>query len=177
LSSSRREWIFGASNSNSGCGPLKLDTLRVRQAKASALAGNAGYAPSPVRSVNAVKNAPVAGTGKHAVAGEDRRRSQRVLLRVRANIFVALQGKPAAFEVITLSVNHHGALVVMAQNLPLDTRLVLEHAGTKERVACKVARAAREMPEGFHVPIEFDSPTPDFWRIAFPPADWRADDQ
>ncbi len=113
---------------------------------------------------------------KRAIDAADRRRSQRVLLRVRANIFVALHGKPAAFEVVTLSVNHHGALVVMAENLPPDTRLVLEHSGTKERVACKVGRASREMPEGFHVPIEFDSPAPDFWRIAFPSTDWSADD-
>lgn len=144
--------------------------------KASAPAGSAGYAPSPVRAANEVNTAPAAGAVKQVIAGEDKRRSQRVLLRVRANVFVALQGKPAAFEVMTLSVNNDGAMIVMAQNLPAETRLVLEHAGTKERVACKVARAAREMPEGFQVPIEFDSPMPDFWRIAFPPSDWRPDD-
>jgi hypothetical protein len=32
------------------------------------------------------------------------------------------------------------------------------------------------MPEGFHIPIEFDSPAPDFWKIAFPPTDWRPQD-
>jgi hypothetical protein len=32
------------------------------------------------------------------------------------------------------------------------------------------------MPEGFHVPLEFDSPAPDFWRIVFPPLDWRPED-
>ncbi|MGD0403760.1 MAG: PilZ domain-containing protein [Candidatus Acidiferrales bacterium] len=110
---------------------------------------------------------------KPVIAGEERRRSYRVLLRVRASIHVALQGKPVTFETVTLSVSNHGALVVLSQNLPLDTRLVLEHSGTKERVACKVARIAREMPEGFHVPLEFDSPAPNFWRIAFPPSDWR----
>jgi hypothetical protein len=29
------------------------------------------------------------------------------------------------------------------------------------------------MPEGYHVPLEFDTPEPNFWGIAFPPADWR----
>jgi hypothetical protein len=99
------------------------------------------------------------------------------LLRVRASIYVALKGKPEAFEVMTLSVNHHGAQVVMAQDLPSGSRLVLEHSGTKERVACKVVRPGKEMPDGFHVSVEFDSPSPDFWRIAFPAADWRPDDQ
>jgi hypothetical protein len=113
---------------------------------------------------------------KQVIAGEERRRSYRVLLRVRASIHVALQGKPVTFETVTLSVSNHGALVVLSQSLPCETRLVLEHSGTKERVACKVARIAREMPEGFHVPLEFDSPAPNFWRIAFPPSDWRPPD-
>jgi hypothetical protein len=111
------------------------------------------------------------------VAVEERRRSQRVLLRTRAKIHVALAGKLTTIDAITLSVNPQGALVVMSQNLPVESRLVLEHGNTKERVACKVARAAREMPEGFHVPLEFDSPAPAFWGIAFPPMDWRADDE
>jgi hypothetical protein len=109
-------------------------------------------------------------------AGEERRRSQRVLLRVRAKVHVALQGKPATFEVTTLSVNSHGALIALAQNLPTDTRLVLEHDGTKERISCRVVRPPRETSEGFHTAIEFDSADADFWRIAFPPSDWRAED-
>jgi hypothetical protein len=65
----------------------------------------------------------------------------------------------------------------MERSLPIETRLVLEHGGTKERVACKVTRPAREMPEGFQVPLEFDSPAPHFWKINFPPSNWRPDDQ
>jgi len=113
---------------------------------------------------------------KHLGTGEERRRSQRVLLRVRASIHVALHGKATSFDVTTLSVNPHGALVLLERSLPADTRLVLEHGVTKDRVACKVTRAPREMPEGYHVPLEFDSPAPAFWRIAFPPADWRPTD-
>ncbi len=109
-------------------------------------------------------------------AGEERRRSQRVLLRVRAKVHVALRGTPTTFEVVTLSVNSHGALVVLEQNLPAQTRLVLEHAGTRERMACTVVRPPRETNDGFHTAIEFDSPAPDFWRIAFPPSDWRPED-
>jgi PilZ domain len=109
----------------------------------------------------------------HAAAGEEKRRSQRVLLRVRASLYVALNGKPTTFETVTLSVNNHGAMIILKQGLPPETRFVLEHSGTKERVACKVVRPSREMPDGFQIPIEFDSPAPNFWRIAFPPNDWR----
>ncbi|HTS12812.1 MAG TPA: hypothetical protein VMH00_11895 [Candidatus Limnocylindrales bacterium] len=98
------------------------------------------------------------------------------MLRIRASIHVALQGKQSTLEATTLSVNDHGAVVVVGRNLPENTPLILEHGHTKEKVACKVARPAREMAEGFQIPIEFDSPAPDFWKIAFPPSDWRADE-
>ncbi len=111
-----------------------------------------------------------------APSGSERRRGQRVLLRVRASIHVALMGQPETFDVATLSVNPHGALVLMDRNLAAETRLVLEHGSTKERVACKVVRSSQKMPEGFHVPLEFDSPAPDFWKIDFPSPDWRPDE-
>lgn len=103
----------------------------------------------------------------------DRRRTQRVLLRVRANVHVAVQGKESTYEATTLSVNDHGAIIVLKHSLPIETHLILQHVGTNETVACRVTRTARQMPEGFHVPLEFDRPAPNFWRIAFPPTDWR----
>lgn len=142
--------------------------------------GKAGSAyAGPARLMAPAAKGAANAAARHRALGHaaERRRGQRVLLRVRANVHVALQGQSTTFEVATLSVNPSGALVVMKQSLPAETRLVLEHKGTKERVACKVARPPREMPEGFHVPLEFDSPAPNFWKIAFPPADWRPDDQ
>jgi hypothetical protein len=152
---------------------LKLDALNITAAKPSAKAPQSGDAPSKFAPT---KPGPQAVPLKPAILPGAGRRTQRVLLRIHANIHVALQGKATTFEVHTLSVNPLGALVVLQQHLPPETRLVLEHRGTKERVACKVARSPREAPEGFHTAIEFDSPAPDFWRIAFPPADWRSDD-
>jgi len=107
---------------------------------------------------------------------QERRRGQRVTLRIKVLVHVALQGKATSFAAATMSVSPDGALVVIERGLPIDTRLVLEHSGTRERVACRIARQPREMPEGFHVTLEFDSPAPDFWKIAFPPAGWRTDD-
>jgi len=114
-------------------------------------------------------------TGSASLAEQDRRRTQRVLLRVRASIHVAVQGHLATIDAATLSVNPHGAVVVMSESLPADTQVVLEHSGTRERIACKVARPPRQMAEGYHVPLEFDSPAPGFWKIDFPPSDWRPD--
>ena len=98
------------------------------------------------------------------------------MIRVRANVHVAVKGKATTLDASTVSVHPQGALVVLKESLPLDTRLVLEHAGTREKIACRVTRQAKEMPEGFHVPLEFDSPAPTFWKIDFPPCDWRPDE-
>jgi hypothetical protein len=102
-------------------------------------------AANPIQ--GAIANSSSVAGARHAVAGEERRRSQRVLLRVPVSVHVALGSKNSTFEVVTLSVNDHGALIAMPRGLALDTQLVLEHSLTKRRVACKVARAPREMPE------------------------------
>lgn len=158
-----------------GCRNLKTENLQVIPAARSAKPGD--------RSVSGPQPASVSGPAirrlpqpTHRIAGEERRRSQRVLLRVRAQIHVAVEGKATTFEVETLNVNPQGALVIMRQSLVPGTRLVLENRTTRERVACKVVRQPRESSEGFQIPLEFDSPAPQFWRIAFPPADWRPED-
>ena len=113
---------------------------------------------------------------KAAIASAERRRGQRVLLRIRTNIHVALQGKATTLDAATLSVTPQGAVVVLKQNIPAETHLVLEHGGTGQRVDCKVARPPRETAEGFHIPIEFSAPAPGFWKINFPPSNWRPED-
>ncbi len=126
---------------------------------------------SPVEALQTPNPAAAAKTG-----GEERRRSQRVLLRIRANVHVNLRGEQTSLEVRTLSVNPFGAMIISAENLPPQTRLVLENSVTREKIACRVVRAAKEMPEGFHIPVEFDAPAPKFWMIDFPPDDWRPHD-
>ncbi len=163
---------------SSGCGPLKLESFKI----AAATTQNSPVKPAGsglaavAHAASAANKAGVAPVGGGPISGEQRRKSQRVLLRVKANIHVALQGKPATIEATTLSVYNQGAMVVLKQSLPPETKLILENVGTKERVGCRVAKASREMPEGFHVPVEFDAPAPNFWGIAFPPTDWKPHD-
>lgn len=108
---------------------------------------------------------------------ENRRRGQRVLLRVRANAHIATKLKDEeVVPVMTLSVNPAGAMLVSPRNLAAQTRFVLEHAGTKETINCRVVASAKQAPEGFHVPISFDVPSPRFWKIDFPPEDWKPHD-
>jgi PilZ domain len=148
---------------------LKPEGLRV----------TSGQRPDPLANPNATSARPFGPAlvptkaKENGSPGRERRRAQRVTLRVPASVHVALQGKQASFGVTTVSVSSGGALLVLEKALAQETRLVLEHGRTRERIACRVTRPAREIPEGFQVAVEFDSPAPDFWGVAFPPADWR----
>ena len=86
---------------------------------------------------------------------------------VTAKVHVVLQGQEETLEALTISVNPHGALVLMKRGLPQETRLILENAGTRQRMGCRVVRAAREMAEGWLSSGTSNSirPAPDFWKI------------
>jgi hypothetical protein len=156
---------------------LKLDSLKISPTKMPTTTTKPLSGLGAIANAAAGANKPsVAPAANGAVSGEQRRKSQRVLLRVKANIHVALQGKQSTLEATTLSVYNQGAMIVLKQVLPAETKVILENIGTKERVGCRVAKGSREMPEGFHVPVEFDTPAPNFWGIAFPPADWKPHD-
>ena len=152
---------------------MKLNTFKVPLGKSAAT--QAKIIPLSAKPMSAAPKPPAARMA-HKIAGEERRGSQRVLLRVHASVHVAVRGKQLTIDATTLSVSNHGALVVMKEALPSDALLVLEHGMTRERVACKIARPAREVAEGYHIPLEFNSPAPNFWGIAFPPTDWRPPD-
>lgn len=106
-------------------------------------------------------------------AMEERRRGQRVLLRVPAQLFVTTDGKEITLSVNTISVNHHGALLLCPQSIPQESQILLENCRTRDKIGCRVTRPVKETPDGFQIPIEFEKPAPNFWQIVFPPTDWR----
>ena len=121
-------------------------------------------------------NSKSRGENGRLVVSGDRQRSQRVLLRVPATVHFNASGKPTSIPVTTLSVNSFGAMLVAPKAIPMSSQMVIEHGKTGERVACRVMRNPRQMPEGFHIPVEFDPPAPGFWQIEFPPTDWHPPD-
>jgi len=114
------------------------------------------------------------GIKRPAVPEEGKKRAQRVMLRFSMKAHVDLGGKPNTFTVTTVSVNPNGALLVAPQLLPESVQIVLENPSTRERATCRVVRAGKQMSGGYEVPIAFDPPAPNFWKIDFPPSDWRA---
>lgn len=113
------------------------------------------------------------GAGEAPRSGEDRRRSQRVLLRVAVTIHATVQGKPVHVPAFTVSVNDHGALLLCPQMFPAGGKFDLENDRTGEVQPCRVTRPPADTGDGYHVPVEFEKAAPNFWRISFPPPDWR----
>jgi hypothetical protein len=102
-----------------------------------------------------------------------RRRSQRVLMQVG----VKLNGKDAEgkdFEenTETLAINAHGALVLLAARVISGSRVQLKHNKTEEDQECRVVFLGPVRAAKREVGLEFSTPRPTFWRVAFPPEDW-----
>jgi len=101
------------------------------------------------------------------------RRSQRVCLRLP---IVVLREGPgtnvASEETFTLIVNAHGALIQLALTVEIGQLLGIKNMQTLEELVCRVVNLGPDQPGKREVGVEFELPSPRFWRIAFPPADW-----
>jgi len=99
---------------------------------------------------------------------EERRRAQRVLLRIRVTVQVA--GKPNQLEGNTHTVSASGAMLILPEGLVEGTMVTIENPKAQSKVEAKVVRPPQMSHEGSLVPVEFTSPSPNFWGIFFPPA-------
>lgn len=114
----------------------------------------------------------LAGKSAGAVA-EDRRRSQRVMLKVSVALHLKQGDKVTTIDAHTLVVNTHGAMLCVPQNVTAESHLELEHKRTKERKRVRVTRKPQSSPEGWLVPVEFEEHAEDFWHVSFPPPNWK----
>ncbi len=99
---------------------------------------------------------------------EERRRAQRVLLRMPVQVHI--DGKPQSVQGITHTVSENGGLIVIPDPLTVGTKITIENLKTQKSVEAKVARPPQISGEGSLVPIEFSTPSPGFWGIVFPPS-------
>ena len=101
------------------------------------------------------------------------RRSQRVCLKLP---IVVLREGPgtnvASEETQTLIVNAHGALIQLALTVEIGQLLGIKNTRTMEELVCRVVHLGLDQSGKREVGIEFEQPSPRFWRIAFPPSDW-----
>lgn len=108
--------------------------------------------------------------------GEERRRSQRVIIRVPVTLEITMSGQKVTVQAHTVAVNIHGAMVLCPRPIDADTALEIKNDRTRESAAARVTRAPRESAEGYLIPLEFSSPSPSFWQITFPPSNWKPSD-
>jgi hypothetical protein len=99
---------------------------------------------------------------------EERRRAQRVLLRMPVLMHIANQAEPVKAE--THTVSQTGAMLLVREGYPVGTKITLEHPPTKNRVEVRIVRAAQLSQGGSLQPVEFLTPAPNFWGVFFPPA-------
>jgi hypothetical protein len=102
-----------------------------------------------------------------------RRRSQRVLMQVAVRVRGQdAQGKAIEEETETLAINAHGALVLLKARLTSGCKVLMQHKRTQEESECHVAFLGPVRSGKAEIGLEFSSPRPAFWRVAFPPEDW-----
>src|SRR6266853_4850018 len=101
------------------------------------------------------------------------RRSQRVILKVTVVVLAHGADNKLVSEVTrTVTVNAHGARVVLRLKVSIGQLLTLRHSGTGEEVSCRVVYLSPHQAEKREVGVELMKPSPGFWRISFPPPDW-----
>lgn len=112
--------------------------------------------------------------GPQLQPAEERRRSQRVMIRIAVTLELTIAGKKTTVQAATASVNDHGAMLICTKNFPVETKFDLINERTARKQSCRVTRGALENQQGFLIPVEFPTPTPGFWHICFPPPGWKA---
>jgi len=114
--------------------------------------------------------AQVSNTPTHTGA---RRRSQRVLMQVPIRLRgTDVQGKDFEELTETLAINAHGALVLLTARLVSGGLVHMRHNKTEEEQECHVAFLGPVRSGKAEIGLEFTTPRPTFWRVAFPPEDW-----
>lgn len=123
--------------------------------------------PAPPAAGAAAPSVKRSATSARPQTNEERRRAQRVLLRMP--VLVHLEGKPNPIHGVTHTVSASGAMIILPQGLPTGTKLSVENPKTQKKVEAHVVRPPVMNAEGSLVPIEFTTPSPQFWNIFFPP--------
>src|SRR5271157_5185854 len=110
-----------------------------------------------------------------ADAEKNRRRSERVMLRMRVLVVAQNEERQQVQEEAeTQVVNAHGGLMKMKGHLFDGQPFVLKNPHNGAEMSCRVVRMEDRGMDSYHVAFEFAQPAPTFWPVVFPPADWVA---
>lgn len=102
------------------------------------------------------------------------RRSKRVILDVP--LVICGQAKNnGSFreETFTITVNAHGGLIVLENQVALGQKILLMNPKTWDELEATVAFVGPPHAGLAKVGFQFNKPAPEFWAISSPPADWN----
>lgn len=103
----------------------------------------------------------------------NRRRSERIFLQLRVIVEAEIErDRYVRLEAFTLVVNAHGGLLEMGLRVNKGQELVLINPSVGLREPSRVVEVRKSQDGQVAVAFEFVRPAPQFWPIAFPPADW-----
>jgi PilZ domain len=104
---------------------------------------------------------------------QDRRRSERVMLRVAVVVLAENEDRHQVLEKgYTQVVNAHGGLVQIKSHLHVGQSFLLSNPKNGMEMSCRVVRVEETGLEFYNIAFEFDHPASNFWPVVFPPADW-----
>jgi hypothetical protein len=105
----------------------------------------------------------------------DRRRSERVMLRMKVTVIADdVHRQPRQEEALTLVVNAHGGLLQMKMDVYVGQPMRVVNTQNHIEQDCRVVRVDDTSTDFFSVAFEFDQPNPKFWPVVFPPSDWAS---
>ncbi len=122
---------------------------------------------TPPAAAAAAPNVKRSANGVRLQTNEERRRAQRVHLRMPVVVYI--EGKANPIHGTTHTVSASGAMIILPQGLPTGTKISIENPKTQKKVEAHVVRPPVMNAEGSLVPIEFTTPSPQFWNVFFPP--------
>jgi hypothetical protein len=130
--------------------------------------------PNESLPVTAIK--PIAPKGPQNPA--IKRRSSRVAIDMPVVLFgQQVNGKVFSEDTRTSVVNAHGALIILTSGVEIKPSVLLVNKISKVEAQCRVVSQKETENGKSELGVEFVTPQPRFWGIAFPPEDWNNADR
>ena len=83
--------------------------------------------------------------GASLMAGEERRRSQRVIMRIPVSLEIPISGEVMKAKAHTVAVNVHGAMLLCSRPIDAETKLEIENDRTRGRASARVTSCCTDI--------------------------------
>jgi PilZ domain len=102
----------------------------------------------------------------------NRRRSQRVMLSLPVTVSGKAADGPFTEATHTMVINAHGALVGLKARVVTGQTVRIKTPTSADEQECQVIWIGPTAEGRTQCGLEFTQPSPKFWGVSFPPADW-----